>query len=61
MRIPIITNKRIQGRRTSNQERVECPSLHIKLRTYVQNKTYISLTINTKAVFGTRQENEPTQ
>jgi len=55
-----MTNKRIHGRRTSSHESPTCPSLHIKLRTYVQNRTYINLTIKTAAVFGTRHENEPT-
>ena len=35
---PIKTNNKIHGRRTSNQEIPTCPSLHIKLRIYVQNR-----------------------
>ena len=57
---PIITNKRIKGRRTSNQEIPMCPSLQIKLRTYVQKTIYMNLTTNTKNVLGTLQEKFPT-
>ncbi len=58
--MPIMTNNKIQGSKTNNQESPMCPSLHIKLRTYVQNKMYINLATKTAAVLGTRHEKVPT-
>lgn len=58
--IPIITKNNIQGNNTNNHDKPECPSLHIKFNIYVQNNTYINLIMNIKAVFGTRQEKQPT-
>ncbi len=37
---PINTNKRIIGRKIMSHDKPECPSLQIKLRTYVQKRIY---------------------
>jgi len=55
-----MTNNKIQGSKTNNHESPMCPSLHIKLRTYVQNKIYSNLATKTAAVLGTRHEKAPT-
>ncbi len=56
---PIRTNINKNGINTSNQETVEYPSLQIRFRTQVQNKTYNILAINIAIVLGTLHEKQP--
>jgi hypothetical protein len=53
---PKIINAKIKGNNTSNHEIVECPSLHIKLSTHVQNKIYNNLPTKIIRVLGTLHE-----
>lgn len=56
---PIRTNINRNGISTSNHEMVEYPSLQIRFRTQVQNKTYRIFAINIAIVLGTLHEKQP--
>ena len=57
---PMMTNKRINGKRINNHEIPVCPSLHIKFKIQVQKRTYIIFIVKTNIVLGTLHENDPT-